>query len=351
MRCEIFHVLAMTCATMVASATAAHVAAAVAPTDVTGGVAPTMDQIISATYPGIFDEPVALRDGIYEGQPFVEGGVARPRLLLWRDLVAFGQLDDVPGDDAAVLLSASSGGSGERVYLGAVAADASGATVRDTILVGDRTKVRALELVSPTTTGEKGTGTNETAGSTAPSSIVLAVVEAGPRDPACCPTQLARKQYRLSHAGKLELVSSEVEGTLSVRTLDGTRWALAGIRARPSDDATRGGQQTVPTSPTAEFEGARVAGFGGCNRYSAAIEEPQPGTIRIGPIVATRMACPQPTMDEETRYLGRLEHARAYTFLAGHLVMAWQEGEETGTLRFDRVQAIPPAGESDQPSE
>ncbi|MDH4030864.1 MAG: hypothetical protein OEU49_08450, partial [Chromatiales bacterium] len=34
----------------------------------------------NATYLGIYDEPVTLRDGVFEGRPFVEGGASRPRV-------------------------------------------------------------------------------------------------------------------------------------------------------------------------------------------------------------------------------------------------------------------------------
>lgn len=34
----------------------------------------TVAQLANATYSGIYDEPVTLTDGVYEGEPFVEGG-------------------------------------------------------------------------------------------------------------------------------------------------------------------------------------------------------------------------------------------------------------------------------------
>src|SRR5262245_62862099 len=75
---------------------------------------PTLSQIENAMYRRVFDEPIALQDGSYAGAPFVEGGDSRPAVVLWTELVALGDLDGTPGDEAAVLLSATSSGSGER---------------------------------------------------------------------------------------------------------------------------------------------------------------------------------------------------------------------------------------------
>ncbi len=38
----------------------------------------TPEQMGNATYSGIYDEPVTLADGVYEGEPFEEGGASRP---------------------------------------------------------------------------------------------------------------------------------------------------------------------------------------------------------------------------------------------------------------------------------
>jgi len=51
--------------------------------------------------------------------------------------------------------------------------------------------------------------------------------------------------------------------------------------------------------PTAAFDGARVSGFGGCNRYTGEVEEKALGAITIGALAATKMACPAPAMEIE----------------------------------------------------
>ncbi len=58
---------------------------------------------------------------------------------------------------------------------------------------------------------------------------------------------------------------------------------------------------------------SRVTGHGGCNRFSG--RWAQVGhDITIGPLVATRMACPQPLMEAETKYLKALDAAKTVAF-------------------------------------
>ena len=40
----------------------------------------TDDTLRNLTYLDIYDHPVTLKDGLFEGEPFVSGGAAPPRL-------------------------------------------------------------------------------------------------------------------------------------------------------------------------------------------------------------------------------------------------------------------------------
>ncbi len=63
---------------------------------------------------------------------------------------------------------------------------------------------------------------------------------------------------------------------------------------------------------TAVFdEKGKLTGNGGCNTYSAPYTV-DGNKIRIGPVASTRMACPQPVMDQEAAYLKALESAVTY---------------------------------------
>jgi heat shock protein HslJ len=261
----------------------------------------TREAIGNATIAGVFDDPVVLKAGRYEGPPLGPGGTARRMLLLLANLVQYADLDGTPGDEAIALLAESSGGSGERIYLAAIGVREGRAASLGVALVGDRTRIRQLSLDGRT--------------------IVLDVVEAGPGDAACCPTQVARKFYGVA-GGKVTLSKSEVSGKVSAALLSGTDWTVVEIDGQPlPDEAPR---------PTIRIDADRIAGFGGCNRYTGTLKEPTPGALAMGPIAATRMACAGPPADVERRFLDTLGKVTRYSFVAGRVVL---DGIEAGARR------------------
>jgi len=57
--------------------------------------------------------------------------------------------------------------------------------------------------------------------------------------------------------------------------------------------------QVLPdTEVTAEVKEGRIGGSSGCNSYSASFEV-EGSEVKIGPIVSTLMACPDPVMEQE----------------------------------------------------
>jgi heat shock protein HslJ len=78
-------------------------------------------------------------------------------------------------------------------------------------------------------------------------------------------------------------------GTASLAQFAGVTWTLVSLGGQPVPQGTR--------LPTIAFDGARIAGLGGCNRYTGQIQETAPGTVTIGRIASTKMACPPPAMD------------------------------------------------------
>lgn len=266
---------------------------------------PTVEQLRAATVSGVFEQPVTLAGGRYEGPPYQEGGASRPALFLWEPTVRFGDVDGAAGSEAVALLSSSTGGSGEMVYVAAFGVRDGTLVNLGTAQVGDRTKVQSVWL-------ERG-------------KLIMDVVEAGPDDPACCPTQVARKTFGME-GGALKQLSSEVRGVLAISMLAANEWTLVEIDGQP-----------VPAGvepPLAHFERDVVRGFSGCNRFSATVKETKPGEIEIGVAAGTRKACPPPAMDLEDKFLAELGKVRGYTFLAGQLALTWQDGERTGVLLF-----------------
>ena len=74
----------------------------------------------------------------------------------------------------------------------------------------------------------------------------------------------------------------------------------------------------------------RAAGFSGCNRYSGKYESENTtgpdGSLTIGPIIGTRMACPTGRGDIEGPYLAMLARVTAYRLREGTLTLL--AGEE-----------------------
>jgi heat shock protein HslJ len=77
---------------------------------------------------------------------------------------------------------------------------------------------------------------------------------------------------------------------------------------------------------------SRLSGTAGCNRFNGNWK--QAGTtLQLGPMAATRMACPPPAMDTEQRVLALLEAATSVTYTAdGAAILAAPDGRKL-TLR------------------
>jgi len=259
---------------------------------------------------------IALADGRWEGEPYVPDAASAPRAGLVEDFVLQGDLDGDGSEESAVLLWTSTGGSGTFDYLAVLdrAADGSVAN-RATAGLGDRVRVRDARI--------------------ADARIVLDLVQAGPGDAACCPGEKVRRTFGLEGASLVER-GAEPQGRLSLADLSG-EWRLTHF-AR--DEAVGEGLVITLT-----FDGERISGSSGCNRYSGAVAAGDaPGALSVGPaIAATRMACPEPLMAAEQRFLQALANVNGFSFLAGKLVLTWTDGDAGGNLKFSRPgQAVPP---------
>jgi len=266
---------------------------------------PTALELAYATYSGIMTDPVTLSGGRWEGKPFVEDGASRPTVGLVDYFILTGDLDGNGLDEAAALLWESSGGSGNRLYLAVMGRHDKGVENLGTALIGDRVQVRS---------GAIGNGR-----------ITLDIVRAGPEDAACCPTEKALVSWALSEDG-LTLTANETTGTLSLADLVGNAWTLLEL----------GREQPLPEDVEISlvFQDDKVSGSSGCNSYFAGVTAPKPGELDFNGMGATRMACPEPVMDLERRYLSALAGASGYRFLAGRLVLTCDTYEGPRALVF-----------------
>jgi heat shock protein HslJ len=266
---------------------------------------PTLEQVKAATVSGVFDQAITLADGRYEGQPVQDGAASRPTALLWEPTFHTADVDGNLGSEALAMLSSNAGGSGEFVYL-AVFGMRDGALANlATVPVGDRVRLQSLWL-------ERGR-------------VIMDVIEAGPSDAACCPTQVSRKTFGYD-GGTFKQISSEVRGMLALSMLSANEWTLVEIDGQPLP------KDLEP--PLVHFEAQKVRGFAGCNRFTASVTETKPGEIDIGAAAAEKKACPSPQMELEQKFLAQLDAVNSYSYVAGQLALTWADGDRLGTLLF-----------------
>lgn len=257
---------------------------------------PSLEQLRNLAYRGIAEQPIQLKDGACEPGPGAPGTPPQPRLLLVEGSRVTGDFNGDGMEDAAVLLAANLGGSGESLYLAVVRGAKDEEDIRNlaTQPLGNRVKVRALRV-------DQGT-------------LVLDLVKAGPGDAACCPSLKVRTRLRIEDGALVEN-GREEQGRLSVADLPGTTWSLVQLGSQPLPSGT---------SVTLEFEGDRVSGSAGCNRYFAGIKGNGPYDISIGSPGATRRSCPDSVMATEAAYLQALQKVTQFSFLAGRLVLGYR---------------------------
>lgn len=143
----------------------------------------------NAVYKGIEDHPVQLEEGTWEGEPYVEGGAARPRVGLIDELWLLGDVNGDGKPEAVTGLWQSSGGSGTRNYVAVLERRAAGSVNTATALLGDRVRIDGGAI-------EDGI-------------IRLDLVEHGPDEPACCPTHTVSRYYD----GELNLIETKERNT------------------------------------------------------------------------------------------------------------------------------------------
>jgi heat shock protein HslJ len=115
-------------------------------------------------------------------------------------------------------------------------------------------------------------------------------------------------------------------GTAGGLSLPGSEWLLA-------DLAGAGVLDQVQATLTF-LEAGKVGGNGSCNRFFGTAEI-HGETIKFGPLGATRMACAEPVITQETRYLRALQAAERFAWKDPYLVIYCKGFEKP--LRFTRM--------------
>ena len=263
---------------------------------------PVPDELVNMGYSGIQDDVVTLSGGRWEGEPYEAGAASRPLVGLVEDFYMSGDLDGKSPDEAVAMLWETAGGSGVNSYVAVVARRDGNPVNIGTALVGDRVQLRAGRIRDRR--------------------IELDVIQQGPKDAACCPTETVTRVWTLGADG-LEEGEARNKGTFSMADLEGQEWLLVGSAVPEGLEITLAVTQ------------GRVAGQSACNRYFGSFTTgDMPGEISLGQIGSTRMACPPPVMELEDRYLQSLASVTGYGFLNGKLAMTWQQDGTSKMLLF-----------------
>jgi heat shock protein HslJ/LysM repeat protein len=273
----------------------------------TGGEAPaglSQQDLANATYTSEFTQAgtATLVDGEYSEA--AAPGSATQTVVTLTPYVAYGQIDGQ--DVAAVVLVTDPGGSGTFYTLHLMTTqDGEPVEVSSTSL-GDRVQINSITIED--------------------NQIVVDMVQAGPDDPMCCPSQQVIKTYAVQDGQLVEVSSQEVtEGKAEAPSqgLAGTAWILT----------TLNGAEPLPdTTITASFDAdGTLNGTDGCNRYGAVYEvDGNNISITLGP--ATLMACPEPIMNQATEYLTALEAAATYQIQGEVLELQDADGNVVATF-------------------
>jgi heat shock protein HslJ/C-terminal processing protease CtpA/Prc len=259
-----------------------------------------VEDLRNATYSGIYDEPVTLTHGMYEEDPFTVQYI--------EDAELYGDLDGDGVQDAVVFLLERGGGTGAFIYIAAQLNEA-GQPVDAGAVWMDEVSVRSAAI-------EDG-------------QVVVELIVIGPGDADCCGSHKATRTYALQE-GQLAEVSGEEEDLeqVSAADLDGTEWILLEL------------DYDEPVAADAEvtigFQDGQIAGSGGCNNYtgSFSLGEENPLTMTIGPVAATKMACPEPILGQETAYFAALESVSGWDYYFGRLALYYYVEDQAGLSRL-----------------
>jgi len=114
--------------------------------------------------------------------------------------------------------------------------------------------------------------------------------------------------------GRIHLAGDDGEALLWFEPLVsaplvGTTWTALGINN--GRGAVAGAAPGAAVTAVFGTDG-RVAGHAGCNRYTGTFTD-RDGVLAIGPLAATRRACPDPrVMEQEAAFLAAMERAATY---------------------------------------
>ena len=243
--------------------------------------------------------PVTLTRGEYHA-PAAPGSAGQITLRL-TDQRAFATL--AGRQTGAVVLVTSMGGSGSFYELALLSRQADAWVNTDTVLLGDRVKVRNVAIENNV--------------------VVVAMTTHGPKDPQCCPTQEAQKRYAIQDNRLVPVSDGAPAGPAPIT---GTVWQW--VQTQYSND-----KRVVPTKPanyTVQFQdGGQINVRADCNQKGGTYSV-DGKRLSITITNSTMAACEPGSLEDE--FVRNLTAGAIHFFRDGDLYIDLKY--DTGTMKF-----------------
>lgn len=271
------------------------------------GLSPT--ELANATYPTQYTPSgsATLENGRFS-EPAAPGSATEITVRMTR-YVAYGELNGQPA--AAVVLVSDPGGSGTFYDLYAMVSQDGQPTAVASTMLGDRVDINSITIEN--------------------NQIVVDMVQAGPDDPLCCPSQQVINSYELQGDQLLAVSSQEVakqpaEDATSSPQLAGPVWLWQQTLMNNDD-------QFVPANPanySVQFNAdGTLAVQADCNQVGGSYTlDGSQITITMGP--STLAACPEGSLGDQ--FVQNLSQANIYSFAGEELLIDLML--DSGTMRF-----------------
>jgi heat shock protein HslJ len=146
------------------------------------------------------------------------------------------------------------------------------------------------------------------------------------------------QSYQINSRGELEIIyrTRRGQGRLTFRqaprqlSLEGTNWTLT------TWTGTGAPSRLISTSPmTAEFTRDAVSGSASCNRYRSTYRISS-GNLTIDTVAATRIACAEDIMRQETAFITAVEGVQTYEISSsGQLQISYRTSQGSGIMTFN----------------
>lgn len=140
-------------------------------------------------------------------------------------------------------------------------------------------------------------------------------------------TSAAARAFAVPAIATLLASCAAFDGSNDLPSLDGTSWVLADLTGRTLVDGAR---------PTLQFDGDRVSGTDGCNRYSGRYAVTREAFKVVPPLASTRMACSAEVNEQAQVYLDALGVAGSYQLNDGRLLLLAASGTPVATFEPER---------------